>query len=743
MKMASRSTAALLLLLALSASPLSSASSSLSSSASSSLTGSASAAANAANPIRKVVTMLQDMQKKITEESKKEQELFDKFMCYCKTSRKDLSESVQAAVEKIACLEGDLKSGAEKKEQTESSLKNNQGSREAAKEDVTKATVLREKEAAEYAKIKADLEANIAAIKKAIAALETGLAGGFLQTPEAGRVRSYALEKADIPDSSRQELLAFLSGSQGSDYAPQSGEIVGILKQMLDEMMKDLAQATDAEKAAVQNYEELMEAKKKELSTLQAQIESEMTRIGDLGVSLAAMSNDLEDTKEALGEDNIFQAELNKGCDTKEKEWEAVKKSRADELLALAETIRVLNDDDALELFKKTLPGASASLMQVKVSASSQKNRALELIRAAAKAAKRPELDLIALALSGKMDGFKDIVRMIDDMVGNLKKEQFGDDSKKEYCEGQFDHTDDKKKALENAISDSEKAIGEMEGSLETLKEEIEAFETGIKKLDKAVVEATEQRKEENADYKELMTNNGLAKEVLGWAKNRMNKYYDPAMYKPPPKRELSAGDRAYVSNGGVITTPMPGGIANTGIGASLVQISAHNHREAPAPPPETFKAYAKKGQESGGVIAMIDLLIKDLDAEMQQAKTMEMDSQADYEKMTEVAGDKRAADAKSLTQKNSEKADTEEALEAAKTKKAGAERGHMAVLQYIASLHKECDWLLQYYEARKSARVGETQSLINAKAILNGADYALLQTASAGRTSLRGQTRQ
>jgi len=37
-----------------------------------------------ANPIRKVVGMLQAMQTKITAEGAKEQELFDKFMCYCK-----------------------------------------------------------------------------------------------------------------------------------------------------------------------------------------------------------------------------------------------------------------------------------------------------------------------------------------------------------------------------------------------------------------------------------------------------------------------------------------------------------------------------------------------------------------------------------------------------------------------------------------------------------------------------------
>merc|ERR1712190_164346 len=165
-------------------------------------------------------------------------------------------------------------------------------------------------------------------------------------------------EKADIPDQARQELLAFLSGTQEEGYVPQSGEIVGILKQLKDEMEASLKAATEDEAAAVQAYEALMAAKKKEVATLTAQIEKEMQRLGELDVLLATGENQIEDAKEAVAADTKFLEELNTGCDTKTAEWEAIKKTRAEELVALAETIKVLNDDDALELFKKTLPSA-------------------------------------------------------------------------------------------------------------------------------------------------------------------------------------------------------------------------------------------------------------------------------------------------------------------------------------------------------------------------------------------------
>merc|ERR1719456_924368 len=108
-------------------------------------------------------------------------------------------------------------------------------------------------------------------------------------------------------------------------------------------------------------------------------IEEKLTRIGELGVEVVNMKEDLEDTKKALEEDKKFLADLKKNCATKEAEWEERCKTRADEILAIAETIKILNDDDALELFKKTLP--SPSLLQVAVGAKEMRARALDALQ--------------------------------------------------------------------------------------------------------------------------------------------------------------------------------------------------------------------------------------------------------------------------------------------------------------------------------------------------------------------------
>jgi hypothetical protein len=543
----------------------------------------------------------------------------------------------------------------------------------------------------------------------------------FLQSAAAGVVKRFAIDSASIPDASRDDLLAFLSGGQGQRYAPQSGEILGILKTMEDEMTKGLNDATATEEEAIQNYEDLMAAKKKEVSTLQAQIETEMKRIGNLGVSIAEMSNDQEDTEEALSADQGYMADLASSCETKAKEWEVIQKTRSEELRALAETIKVLNDDDALELFKKTLPSASMSLVQIQYSRAAVQKRVLNIVSSLKS---RPELNFLALALSGKKVGFEKVIKMIDEMVATLKEEQKEDDRKKEYCTAQIDRTEDTKKEQENSISDSQTAIDEMNGAIKELTEDIAALESGIKKLDAAVVEATDLRKKENSEHEALMTSDTTAKEVLGWAKNRLNKFYNPKLYKPPPGRQMTEEERISVNMGGTLAPETPGGIANTGIGA-FVQISAHKSKAAPGPPPETFGAYKSKSGSNNGVIAMIDLLIADLDKEMQESTVEEKNAQAEYETMMKESSTKRAADSKSVTQKTEEKATTEEELEDEHETKKATTKDLMGTTKYLGSLHGECDWLMKYFDARKSARVGEIESLSNAKAVLNGADYA------------------
>merc|ERR1719276_761159 len=530
------------------------------------------------------------------------------------------------------------------------------------------------------------------------------------------------MNKNNMLDADRQDVLSFLSSD--SEYAPASGEITGILKTMEDEMNADLKAATDEETAAIASYDGLMAAKTKEVNALTKMIEDKLQRIGDLSVEIQQMKNDLGDTADSLADDKKFLADLDKNCESKQKLYDENVKMRGQELAALADTIKVLNDDDALELFKKTLPGASASFLQIQVSASAMKNRALALIQEAQSSSmqRRPALDFISLALRGKKIGFEKIIGMIDDLVVELKAEQEEDEKKKEYCAAEFDKSEDKHKVLTKSIADLESAIAESEEGITTTKAEIEALSDGIKALDKSVAEATEQRKEENEEYTALMAGNGAAKELLAFAKNRLNKFYNPKLYKPPAKKELTAEDQATLAAGGTLAPEeAAGGIAGTGV-TVLAQAD-------PGPPPQAIEAYSKKGEESNGIISMIDMLMNDLEKEMTEAKLTEKDGQEDYETFMSDSATKRAEDSKTMTDKEGALADLETGLGQQKSDKAQAEKDLGALNEYIHSLHLECDWLIKYFDMRKEARTNEIDALEKAKAVLSGADYSLVQT--------------
>merc|ERR1719429_886941 len=359
-------------------------------------------------------------------------------------------------------------------------------------------------------------------------------------------------------------------------------------------MQKDQKELLATESAAVQSFGALKTAKGKEIAALQESIEDKMNRVAELGIKIVTMKNDRED--------KAFAADMAKNCAEKTGIHEKEKGLRAQEMVALADTIKILNDDDALELFKKTLPSASASLVQVQARSASLKEQAqstLEKLKKSAQPGHRHRLDYILLALHGKKVGFDKVIALIDGLVGTLKQEQTYDDAKKEYCEAQIDLTEDKTKGLQRKISDLNAVIEEAKEGISTLTAEIAALKAGIVALDNALTEATNQRKAETAEHKELMASDTAAKELILFAKNRMNKFYNPRLYKAAPERVLSEGDQIYVNEGGDIPTAA---------------------------------AYTKKAKESGGVLAMMDLLVADLDKEMQESAVEEKNAQAAYE---------------------------------------------------------------------------------------------------------------
>merc|ERR1719399_2363187 len=319
----------------------------------------AGAETHGANPICKVVTMLQDMQKTVEDEGKKEEDLFDKFMCYCSGGEGALDASISAGKAQIEQLTAAISRGTAEKSQLDQDVATHKADREEAQKVIKESTAMREKEAAEFAATSGDMKSNMQAMATALEALKKGLSASLLQTGVGALLRNVVKTSPAVRDAEREMLLSYLE--TGSGVEGGSDQIIGIVEQMKETYEADLAEAEGKEAESKSTFETMMTSKTAEIEAAGKAIEAKTARSGTVAVEVVQAKADLEKTQKAVEEDTLFKANLKKNCAIKQKEWDERCKLRAQEIEAISDTIKMMNSDDALELFKKTLPSAASA----------------------------------------------------------------------------------------------------------------------------------------------------------------------------------------------------------------------------------------------------------------------------------------------------------------------------------------------------------------------------------------------
>merc|ERR1719362_2777412 len=214
---------------------------------------------------------------------------------------------------------------------------------------------------------------------------------------------------------------------------------------------------------------------------------------------------------------------------------------------------------------------------------------------------------------------------------------------------------------------------------------------SGIKELDKQVAEATESRKKEHEQSMAELAENSAAKGLLEVAKKRLSKFYNAKLFRAPEKKE-----------------------------ADGVELLQQGFRQ-----PEADLSYKKKGEEHGGVVAMINMLREDLIKKITVMETEEREAQSDYEQYVAEVTKKRALDSKALSDKEGEKAEIEASLHEDKETLSDQHDDVLVTQKELANLHQDCDWFLKNFDLRRQARIDEQDALSKAKAVLSGADFS------------------
>lgn len=696
------------------------------------------AAAARENPIRKVIVLLQSLREEVEEEGRKEKELFDKFACYCTDSTEKLTASIDSGRADIGNYESTVKELSGSNAALALEIKEVKEDLEENQKAIADATGVRTKEKEEFLAESSETANAISALDKAIPAIEKGTAPATALA-QVNLGQNLLQHSPSMQDHVVLEGLLQAKTAVGDmENGVGSAQILGILQQMQDNFKEDLAASTKSEEEAEASYEDLKAAKEKQIAALDSELREKETRVAQQKATLSETKENLEDANAALAADENFLVELKENCKSKAEEFDANTVARNAEIQGIGAAVKILNDDNALDLFKSTLPGQSAeppSFLQLRTVSPDRVVSAARAMTRAARGLPAKEfasVTLLQLKLARAAqapDQFGPVKKMITDMVMSLKKEQEDDTKQKDFCAHALPQASTDKAGIQQGLDDQVRAMGEMKTEIAAIAQKIAAMKAEIDELDAAVTKSTEQRKEENAFHTQSMAELAMAMQLLNKAKSKLAAVYE---HKGEAESLLETADSRRVehSDADAQMGRMLGlsfvQVAE-GSGDLLAQSLAALSGTEPPPPPETA-AYSAKTSQGMGIMGVMSELIQDLKVDQQKAQSEEAAAQKAYEVSLADSQASREATSKEVVAMQTQKAKLEEKSQETKASHRALEGEMKSIVSKIASLHEECDFIAANYDLRKNARAQEIEAMQNAVSILSGANFGFTQ---------------
>jgi len=644
-------------------------------------------------PVTKVVTLLKDMAAQLEKEGEEDEEVYDKMVCWCETNDKEKTTAIANAEQSITDLGAQIEelTGLSARLSAEIGTLNTEVAENS--DALDKATALREKELAEFSANEADMLASISSLGNAVNTLSKH--NSLLQAEDLAALSHTMKKHASavgnmLMPSERRTLNAFVqspddflpggsfaqsSGPQNAgSYAPQSGAIFGVLKNMKESFEANLAAAQKEESDSERAYRELKAAKESEIAAGTKQIETKTIQMSNADQKKAEAKQNLEDTTNTMNADQEFLGKLKEHCALADAEMEARSKERTEEIAAVGKALAVLTSDDAHDLFTKTL-----GFIQQESSVKSERRRAVMQVLA-----KTHNPKLSAIATSVKLDNFGKVKDTLDKMITDLTKEKEDEIALKDWCydeirknERTTEMTDRTKEGLAAKIDDLANTIESLTKAIEGLKADIVEMQVQLKR-------ASEDRELENKIFQQTVADQQATAALLTKALNVLKGFYD--------KKAL------------------------------LLQKSAKKASQpAGPPPPPGFKGY-KKNAQSGGVMGMIEMIINDAKAMEAEATKDELSAQQAYEDFVTETNNAILAAQQEIMNKEGDKAKAE----GDKTETEVELDTTMDELEQLAQenmdLHGECDYTIKHFDTRQTSRDSEIEALKQSVAILSGA---------------------
>jgi len=689
--------------------------------------------------ITKVVKLLQDMLGKSKTEDEEEKKIYDKYKCYCDTTEKEKTASVDESTKQITILSAkieELQGSTGELSSTVEQLKAQLAENNATQ---TEATAIRKKNQAAFEAEEADLHQGIQQMNDA---LQTLTEVGADQTAASSLLQS-AIHKefmsGKLPASKKKEALlslqskmksafasaeAFMNEKQYStfatlvqaapgDYSSQSGQVLGIIKQMRDTFETNLDTAIQNEKSQKASYEEIMHVKKAAQAEMQGLYDESQDTIAENDAELGSKREQLAEAQASKDEDEEFLGKLVTMCKAKAKDFSERKLMRTNEEAAISQAISILNSDAAFETFstvsatstgetgapaaeEPVVEEAPASFLQISrhtpvddVHADTPTDdvRAVmqRLIQRAAdeQGNQAPRLNHV-IALVKTNNPFATVIDEIEKMIGVIDAESKADQDKLDWCNEERDANlaakADKNEQIMRLGGVSDDLTKTIDDPVTGLKQQISETEISLVQNNDAQKSETAERKEANVAYQKDVKNLVAAEGLLHNAIKVLKAFYDK-------------------------------------IDEVFIQSMENDKAKQDPEPPEDLGSYKGQSSKGGDAVSMLEYILSETETEERASHATEEAAQHAYEdsmadlKAQQAEKEKSLAELQaSLANKEQDLLDTEEELKA-------TEGSRDSVEAYLEKIKPGCDFITENFELRTKNRQSEKTALENAMA--------------------------
>jgi len=671
---------------------------------------------NSGTPVERVVNLLKDLKEKLALDEKSEQQIYDKYACWCeKTTARKAADIVKAQNDlrslgqTILTVKGRIATLVAEIEQLEAEIKANLDAQD-------KATAIRRKENTAFMEETAELKQAIAALQQAVTVLVDGTS--LLQVSEATSAVRNVVEKlpsrASLKPEQEAHIAEFLQAAHGAKYMPQSLTIQGILTDMYDTFTGDLESAYQVESNANRNFEDFMFEKDQELRTARKEKAKREEEKSEKEAQLADTQQIYDDTAEQKAADIEFFDETKAGCLAKHEAWTTRSDLRQEEIAGIQEALEILTSDDARELFASAIKegketgasnsydtGRDVSMSLLQLSSddalAAPVSNAYNALKKQATTAHSLRLAALAVKVrTSKVGHFDAVVRAIDTMIQTLKEEDLADIAKRDQCKEEY-------LKIESTVKNVTWLIKNNDAKIEKLTKLIELRETQkaetieqIADVEKLMQELTAQRTSENQEFLNDKDEDQRAIDLLMSARDAIARYYK--------RNNIEMG-------------PLQGGVKDL----AMVQQPEFDV-SADQAPDAVFSGKGKRKNESKGVLQIIQMIVEDLNDEIKNSMKAEEAAQLEYEGQMKAAKQlRKELIAKKVSLEEAIATRTEEKT-AEETDKTNNENDLEEERTYKASIQDDCDFIIRTFSKRASDRAAEMDGLVGAKEYLAGA---------------------